>query len=268
MKDMLTVIITTFNSERTIRDCLNSVFQPNLMFIDEVVVCDDSSSDNTLKILEDFKQKYHFLKVVRHDENRGGGAARNTAIQYSKNEYLYILDSDDLIHPNSLTTLFLEIYNSGLSGVHYGKAHYFLKSPNFFHNIEDYFSIFGNKITFLQVLSLNKLCVNFLFTRQAWKNAGGYPEDFSWDTQGFTLKFLLNNDSIKVIKNSKYYHRKFIDRSSYYNREEDLGRNKINSWLVLENVERAITDKQLYFLISSNFFSKNEPRSYSKIYKF
>ena len=89
---MLTVIITTFNSERTIRDCLNSVFQPNLMFIDEVVVCDDSSSDNTLKILEDFKQKYHFLKVVRHDENRGGGAARNTAIQYSKNEYLYILD--------------------------------------------------------------------------------------------------------------------------------------------------------------------------------
>ena len=49
---MLTVIITTYNSERTLHQCLDSILKPNLDFISEIIVCDDCSSDRTLKILD------------------------------------------------------------------------------------------------------------------------------------------------------------------------------------------------------------------------
>ena len=48
---MLTVIITTFNSEKTLNQCLDSVVNAGLDFVSEVVVCDDASNDTTLEIL-------------------------------------------------------------------------------------------------------------------------------------------------------------------------------------------------------------------------
>ena len=255
---MLTVIITTYNSERTLHQCLDSILKPNLDFISEIIVCDDCSSDRTLKILDKYEKQYSFLKVIFHQENLGGGAARNSAIRFASNEYLYVLDSDDIVHPSSLKMLFQKIKGTDISGVHYSSAYYFLKFPNFYFNIDNYHSVFGNEITLMKVLENATPCVNFLFTKKGWEKAGGYPEDYSWDTQGFTFKFLLNNECIKIIKNTRYYHRKFLDKSSYYDREEESGRSKINAWLAIENIEKKIGDRELFYLIYSDFFSKHD----------
>ena len=255
---MLSIILTTYNSEKTLKKCLDSVLKPSLSFISEVVVCDDGSTDNTSKILAQYEKKYNFLKVFFHKENLGGGAARNTAIKFSKNDYLYVLDSDDIVHQPSLTKLFFEIKDTSLSGVHYGLACYFLKFPYFYFNIGNYYSIFGNEITLQKTLKHGYQCVNFLFTKKAWEEAGGYPEDYAWDTQGFNFRFLSCNDSVKVIKNTRYYHRKFLDNSSYFDRENASGRSKINAWLVIENIENKIGDQELFYIICNDFFSKND----------
>ena len=66
----------------------------------EIVVVDDGSSDDTVLIVEAVRSEK--LKVLRHRENRGTAAARNTGIQASRGRWIAFLDSDDSWKPEKL----------------------------------------------------------------------------------------------------------------------------------------------------------------------
>lgn len=116
-KPLVSVTITTYNSENTIEDVLNALLNQyySLKRI-EVIVVDDHSIDNTMDKVKAFMGKYrdqfYGFKLIIHDKNYGVSKARNDAIKLAKGKYILILDSDVVLPPNAITRMvsFLETY--------------------------------------------------------------------------------------------------------------------------------------------------------------
>ena len=84
----ITVIIPTYNRDRFILRAIESV-QNQTTKVNEIIIVDDGSDDNTKDILKDIDIKYIY------QENEGVSSARNMGIKNSKNEWIAFLDSDD-----------------------------------------------------------------------------------------------------------------------------------------------------------------------------
>jgi glycosyltransferase involved in cell wall biosynthesis len=85
----VSVVVASYNGERTLRACLESLAQ--LRYPDyEVILVDDGSTDATLAVAKQFPH----VRVIRHEHNRGLSVARNTGIQAATGEIVAFTDSD------------------------------------------------------------------------------------------------------------------------------------------------------------------------------
>ena len=91
-KPLVSVIIPTYNRANLIGRAIQSVLDQTYRNI-EIIVVDDASNDNTEEIVTKFRNKN--VVYIRHDRNKGGGAARNAGIIASSGQYIAFLDDDD-----------------------------------------------------------------------------------------------------------------------------------------------------------------------------
>ena len=91
----ISVVIPTYNRELFIEKAILSV-QNQTVIVDEIIVVDDGSTDNTKQLLEDFDVVYIY------QENSGVSSARNAGIEKAKNNWIAFLDSDDIWHETKL----------------------------------------------------------------------------------------------------------------------------------------------------------------------
>ena len=89
MKNPISVVITTYNSESKIVDCIKSV-----NFADEVIVVDGSSSDNTPKLAKD-----NGAKLVKRPNNPMLNKNKNFGFSQARNEWVLSLDYDERVTP-------------------------------------------------------------------------------------------------------------------------------------------------------------------------
>ncbi len=108
----ISVIIPVYKAEGYIKDCLDSVFGQGIEEI-EVICINDGSPDNSGVLLEEYAQKEKRLKVI-HQPNKGPSAARNAGIDVATGEWIFFLDSDDLLAPNALQTLYDTAVKTGV----------------------------------------------------------------------------------------------------------------------------------------------------------
>lgn len=95
----ISVIIPTHNRCEMLDKALQSVLDQTFENL-EVIVIDDASSDTTLETVKHFDDDR--IRYVRHDENKGGSASRNTGIENARGEYVAFLDDDDVWLPAKL----------------------------------------------------------------------------------------------------------------------------------------------------------------------
>jgi glycosyltransferase involved in cell wall biosynthesis len=94
----VSVIIPTYNSERYIKDAIESVL--NQTYQDyEIIVIDDGSTDNTRQILEPYQGRIRYI----YQKNQGVSHARNRGLLEAKGELIAFLDADDYFLPEKLT---------------------------------------------------------------------------------------------------------------------------------------------------------------------
>lgn len=98
------VVIPMYNSEKTIMKTINSIYdQTQLDLIDEIIIIDDGSIDNSFFIVEKFiKQKKDNLIRLIKKQNGGAATARNLGIKLAKNKWIALLDSDDIWKKNKM----------------------------------------------------------------------------------------------------------------------------------------------------------------------
>ena len=96
---LVTVIVTTYNSSKTIEKCLLSILEQSHKNM-EIIVVDDESSDDTLERVTSFIEVHKNIKLIKNTENRGTYYCKNLALQsMSKNtKYIAFHDSDDYSH--------------------------------------------------------------------------------------------------------------------------------------------------------------------------
>ena len=105
----ISVIIPSYNSEKTINKCVFSVIQTGYSPL-EIIVVDDASTDNSLQLIAALSKKYpQIIRLVRHKANSGPATARNTGARYAKGDYLFFLDADTEMLLDTLNNFALRI---------------------------------------------------------------------------------------------------------------------------------------------------------------
>lgn len=100
----ISVIVPIYNVENYVLGCLKSVAAQT--FKDFECICvDDGSTDNSGKIADKFVLKDKRFSVI-HQKNGGLSDARNTGMKNAKGDWIFFLDSDDYLHPQTLEILF------------------------------------------------------------------------------------------------------------------------------------------------------------------
>ena len=96
----VSVIIPVYNTEKYLRECLDSVLNQSLRDI-EIICVDDGSTDSSPQILEEYAQRDSRVKILRQ-QNKFAGVARNNGMKIARGKYLCFLDSDDTFAPEML----------------------------------------------------------------------------------------------------------------------------------------------------------------------
>ena len=95
------IIMPVYNVEKYIAKCMDSVVGQSYDDF-EVIVVDDESPDNSIKIVEQYADAYPGNIHIIHQKNTRQGGARNNGVKHAKGEYILFLDSDDYVHPDML----------------------------------------------------------------------------------------------------------------------------------------------------------------------
>src|SRR5699024_9854311 len=106
MQPKVSIIIPVFNVESYLCKSLDSVLKQTLKEI-EIIIINDGSTDNSLKICRKFERKDKRIKLI-NQVNKGVSAARNVGLKMATGEYIGFVDPDDWIEP----TMFEYMYKS------------------------------------------------------------------------------------------------------------------------------------------------------------
>lgn len=98
---LVSVLITSYNRENYIAQAIESVLASSFKDY-ELIIVDDSSTDNTQSIISAFTQRFQQIKFLKNSRNLGEYENRNLAASYAAGKYLKYLDSDDLMSENCL----------------------------------------------------------------------------------------------------------------------------------------------------------------------
>lgn len=199
----ISVIVPVFNEEKYISATLDSIINQN--FDDyEVIVVDDGSSDNTLKIVEDKFLNSSIPHKIIHQKNSGVSMARNRGIEESTGEYIVFVDGDDYILTNHLSQLYNPEYDFSLIQM-------VKKENDRLSDVHVYGADEIDCIDFIKQELEMKIPFNFVqlsFKSDIIKNNNlKYRHDISYgEDTDFALRALFYGNKIKINNEITYYY--------------------------------------------------------------
>ncbi len=122
----VSIIVPIYNTEKYLKKCLDSLVSQTLKDI-EIICVNDGSTDSSIQILEEYKNKDTRIKVI-NKENSGYGNSMNIGISSASGEYIGIVESDDFVKNNMFEDLYELAKNNDLD---------LLKSDFYYYTTKD-----------------------------------------------------------------------------------------------------------------------------------
>lgn len=142
-EQLVSVAMATYNGEKYLREQVDSIFNQTHKAI-ELVITDDASADNTVKIIGELQQKYKNIRLLQNEKNMGVTKTFERSIKNCTADFIAISDQDDIWEPKKIELLLGELGvadaaygNSVLIDMHGNSMH---KSFGSIMNLKSYYS--------------------------------------------------------------------------------------------------------------------------------
>ncbi len=112
--NLVSIIISVYNSEKTIEDCINSLTSQTYENI-EILIMDDGSTDSSFIKLNEYNQKHKNIKLFQNKENIGLTKSLNILIDKAKGDFIARQDADDISYSERIETQIKFLLNNDLS---------------------------------------------------------------------------------------------------------------------------------------------------------
>lgn len=185
MNSLVSIIIPVYNVERYLRRCLSSVIAQSYSRL-EIILIDDGSTDSSGSICEQFRDSDQRITVI-HKTNGGLSSARNAGLDIHRGEYIMFVDSDDFIHPDTVSDALgaalkeeADIVEFGIEYVHEGQdmnwIHYELSD----YSIYEGESVLENILSYkFRIMAYGKLYRSFLFDGIRFPDGRIHEDEFT-----------------------------------------------------------------------------------------
>lgn len=208
---MISVIVPVYNVEKYINRCIDSIIAQTYRDL-EIILVDDSSTDNSGSICDEYAQLDNRIKVI-HKENGGVSACRNAGVEHATGEYISFVDSDDYIEKDMMELLISTIGNCDMATC--GAYNDYVNSSVPQYNGEDLSFETDNKTAFRLILEGNLVPAalwNKLIKSSIAKNLS-FPTGIIYEDIFYTNALMQTIKSARINTAPKYH---------YFHREQSL----------------------------------------------
>ena len=206
----VSIIIPVYKVENYLSRCIGSVLAQEYSDF-EVILVDDGSPDRSGEICNAYAQKDRRISVI-HKQNGGLSSARNAGIDAATGEYLFFLDSDDVIHPQALEILYQGIRETGTEILvgdffrfHDKDVLHFEKPDRIAFEVLDEREILGRLCTAQQgYANLVSVCGS-LFSRKLFENLR-FPEGRLFEDEFVTYRLYHKAQKVGLVNIDLYWY--------------------------------------------------------------
>ena len=255
-KYKVSVVIPVFNAEDYLEESLNSIFNQTLDSI-EVICVDDGSEDNSLEILNKLAKTHKNMKVF-HQENKGGGAARNYALGHVSGKYTYFMDADDELDLNALKEFYEISEEKNLDFLLFQAINYDEDTDTYydtdFYLMEEIYKIVGENIFSFDDLGDEIFRVNvtpwckFYNTEFILSTGSEFAEGLIFHDNIFHWGIVFHAKRIYFYKKKLYKRRRHSKSSTGAGDKRFVSTITINNLIVKRFIENNVFDKYKHIL--------------------
>ena len=221
----VSVILTIYNREKYIEQCVRSLLDQTLDNI-ELVVVDDASTDASLSILksvlEDYPERKPLVNLICFEKNAGRAVARQTGIDNVTGEYVIHVDSDDWVDKDMLELLYAKAKETDADIVGCNVTHEYRTKKRIFKQSysgdveEDIRRLLNGKI-------FPSLCTSLTRTSLIKDHHIIFPQGLdTGEDLLFNLHLYLHAHKVVGIDNPSYHYRHTVDSGSFQHTEKSI----------------------------------------------
>ncbi len=179
MQTLISIIIPTFNSSKTLKNCLESIFAQDFSSY-EILIMDSVSTDETLVIANSYTSKYSNIKIYS-EKDKGIYDAMNKGMNLAKGDWLFFLGSDDSFYNSEVLSKISKVISNTNKKIVYGNVE-IVGNNAWAKNGE----VYAGKFTIQKLLNQN-ICHQAIFYNRIFlkENIGNYNLSYTkssdWD---------------------------------------------------------------------------------------
>ena len=228
MTPKISIIIPVYNTEKYLAKCLYTAINQTLKDI-EIIVIDDASTDNSLKIIKNFQEKDLRIQLIAFTKNKGNGIGRNTALKKAKGDYILFLDSDDWLEKQTAELMYTKAISKNYEMVLIGYKQIIETTNEIIQMLPSYQEDAPNFYNYFLMntkgFGLMPWC--YLYSRELLKNNKiTFTEGIYFEDINFVARAIFNTKKIGVINKTPLYnyliHEKSITGQLTKKKIEDL----------------------------------------------
>ena len=274
MDKIISIIIPMYNVENTISKAIDSILN-NTYQNYELILVDDESNDNTLKICEKYQDER--IKIIKQ-KHAGVSAARNNGIKNSKGDYIGFIDGDDYVDDDYLESLLNYALENDLDWVESGVIYYWNKdkktnqsyfNQNMIFTKDNYDLIYRHLFNTKHgnIFLHSSLCVAGLYKRDRLNNICFKTDISNGEDILFNYDVINNIDRYGYLNKNMYHYLSyqsgnndnediFCFKIKQLIKEVEISRNKYND--ILTNEELLFVFNRLLSILTKYIFHKNK----------
>lgn len=249
----VSVIVPVYNTKKYLHKCLDSLINQTLKDI-EIICINDGSTDNSLKILNDYAQKDNRIKVLSQ-ENKKQGAARNAGLEIATGEYIGYVDSDDWVDSDFYEKLYnaAKKHNFDIAlGTNIrvkknaNKKRLHIKEEKEYTTLQEKLDV---NVQWKNPCPTNKIYKKSLLVENNIK----WPEGVFCEDRIYTLKAVYYANGIVTVPNVNYYYYKnpsstVNNKITQHLQKMKSDKNEANKEVLafLKNIKEQVRDKNFW----------------------